>query len=331
MTIQSAYTTSYLSRTFNVGGTTSSSAAAAGFAEQAQSRTGSAAQSAGPPPRMSESDLDAAKSKLKEIDSSLADKMEKFHAEIENLEDSGASQKTIQATMKENMDSLSDTEKSELEQVFGRMPGSSGETSESKDPLDELISSLSSSNPDLAEKLQTLQDKVTEMRESGETEEAVQQTIKDTFDSLSEDEQSGIKSAISQQRGPHGPPPGPPPGGPPPTSESSETEEDSLTELIEALQTSNSSLSEKLQGFEDQITELKESGADEDTVQSAIASNLASLSETEKTDLLNAIFSQRESNSANSSNQTSYAQAQAASVYGASGYLPYDPILAYSA
>lgn len=328
MTIQSAYTSSYLSRTYNLGGTSSSSAAALGFAEQAQSNRGSAAQSAGPPPRMSESDLDAAKSKLKEIDSSLADKMEQFNSEIEDLKESGASRETVQAAMKENMDSLSDTEKSELEQVFGKMPGESSESSQTKDPLDELISSLSSSNPDLAEKLQSLQDQVTEMRENGESEESIQQTVKDTFDSLSENEQSSIQNAIGQQKGPQGPPPGPPPGGPP----SSETDsEDSITDLISSLQTTNSSLAEKLQGFEDQINELKDSGADEETVQNAIASNLSSLSETEKTDLLNAIFSQREADASNSTMQTSYAQAQAASVYGASGYLPYDPILAYSA
>jgi len=276
---------------------------------------------------MSEEYLDAAKLKLKEIDSVLADKMEQFHSEIDSLTQSGASEETIQAAMKENMESLSETEKSELEQVFGKAPESSGKADARPDPLDQLIDSLSESDSELAFKLQSLKDTISDMKQNGESEEAIHETIKGVFDSLSDDEKDAIKGAAVQAPPMQGPPPGPPP-----SSKASKSEEDeSIDGLISTLRTTNSSLADKLQELQGNLEQLKESGADDETVQSAIASDLASLTDAEKTELLSAVFGLRASSPIDSEQSLAYAHRQAAVAYGAATLWTSDPTLAYSA
>lgn len=73
----------------------------------------------GPPPGSRGQGSDPI-SQLEQSDPALAKKLEDFKSTVDQLRQSGASDDTIKQTMKQQMDSLSDTDKSEMKQVFGR-------------------------------------------------------------------------------------------------------------------------------------------------------------------------------------------------------------------
>lgn len=143
------------------------------------------------PPRPNE----AALAKLQETDPALAQKMEEFHQKIDQMKQDGASEEDVRSAMKSNMDSLSDTEKSELKSIFGNPPskGLGGMPPGGPPPIDsqDLISKLKDSNPDLATKLESLKDTSTEDSES---------KWKELLSSLTDTEKSDLKQAMDETR-----------------------------------------------------------------------------------------------------------------------------------
>lgn len=143
------------------------------------------------PPKPNE----AALTKLQETDPALAQKMEEFHQKIDQMKQDGASEEDVRSAMKTNMDSLSDTEKSELKSIFGNPPpkGPGGPPPVGPPPIDsqDLISKLKDSNPDLATKLESLKETSTEDSES---------KWKELLSSLSDTEKSDLKQAMDETR-----------------------------------------------------------------------------------------------------------------------------------
>jgi len=197
MTISSINSQSYLY------GASQSSAAAQAFQQFAPS--GDSGTVAAPPPPPRGQDMEAAKAKLKQIDPQLAEKMEQFHQKMDDLVESGASQDTIQQTMKSQMDSLSDQEKSELDSVFGK-PGAEGGGEVHlmrRGDGGGLAADLASTDPALSEKLKGFQDAIKQLKDSGASEDTIRQTMKSQMDSLSDDEQSEIQTAMQVHRAKH--------------------------------------------------------------------------------------------------------------------------------
>lgn len=141
---------------------------------------------------------EAAKAKLQATDPALAKKMEDFHKQIDSMREGGASKEDIQKTMKSNMDSLSDTEKTELSSIFGKPPT---DRSQGSDPL----SKLKESDPTLAKKLEDLQTQMDSLKKSGASDDAVQSAMKSVLESLSDTEKSEVADAFSASKPP--PPP----------------------------------------------------------------------------------------------------------------------------
>jgi hypothetical protein len=196
---------------YNTGlyGSSSSSSAASAFLQLATSSTSSDSSSTSSvsqkrmPPPPSQADMEAAKQKLEEVDPDLAAKMESFNDQMKELKDSGASRETIAATMKENMESLSDTEKSELESVFGAQgsggqggPGGPGGPGAPAEMMSDLISQLGTTDSTLAKKLQGFEDQIQELKDSGASEEDIMAAAKTNMDSLTKTEKSEIDDAI---------------------------------------------------------------------------------------------------------------------------------------
>jgi len=203
---------SYSSSLYSTG-----SAAASGFAQFA-SKSGSAnssssgVQGSAPPPplRMDDSAREAAMAKLQEIDPDLAKKMEEFQQKIEDMRESGASREEVHDAMKSNMDSLSDTEKSELQSVFGkppaggRGPGGPGGPPPGGGPggpdRASILSSLKESNPELAEKLEGFEEAIESLKENGASPEEVGAKWKQQIESLSDEEEADLKAAFEAAR-----------------------------------------------------------------------------------------------------------------------------------
>lgn len=189
--------------TSSLYGSSNSSTAATAFAQLSSSQSTQAASMPPPPPGGGQ-DMEAAKAKLQQIDPDLAKKMEDFHDQIDQMKESGASQDEIQQTMKSNMDSLSDTEKSELESVFGKPgQGPQGMKGPGGGFQQDLISQLKQTDSALAEKLQGFQDQIQQLKDSGASEDDIQSAMKSNMDSLSDDEKSELQSAMQTVRSQH--------------------------------------------------------------------------------------------------------------------------------
>ncbi len=173
---------------------TGGSAAASGFA-QFSSASDSTVQTSQQSP-FADSSRATAEAKLKSIDPTLAQKMDDFHKQIDQMMQSGASPEDIGKAMKANMDSLSDTEKSELQSVFGAPQG--GPSYSGTDPL----ASLSQTDPALAKKLEDFKSQIDQLKQSGASDDTIAQTMKSNMDSLSDTEKSELQSAFASSR-PH--------------------------------------------------------------------------------------------------------------------------------
>jgi len=209
---------------------TSKSSAVSGYLQSASSSdsgiagTQSTSQSkgAGRPPRMDESAQKAALAKLQETDPALANKMEEFHQKIDQMREDGASREDIQSAMKTNMDSLSETEKSELKSVFGRPPsggpqgargpggpggpggargpGGPGGPPPTDEEVSDVISLLQETDTDLATTLQGFQDAIDELEESGASDEEIQATRKQQMESLTDTQRDTLMEAFDSVR-----------------------------------------------------------------------------------------------------------------------------------
>jgi hypothetical protein len=144
------------------------------------------------PPKPNE----AALAKLQETDPSLAQKMEEFHQKIDQMKQDGASEDDVRSMMKENMDSLSDTEKSELKSIFGNPPSGGPPPPNSQD----LLTSLKQSNPDLATKLEGFQKSIDSLKSSDATSEDIDLKWKELLSSLTETEKTDLKKAMDETR-----------------------------------------------------------------------------------------------------------------------------------
>ncbi|HVT12938.1 MAG TPA: hypothetical protein VHE55_11790 [Fimbriimonadaceae bacterium] len=184
---------------------TSANAAASGFAQLATA-SGASSDSSNSTIQSSQQSLfggsarEAAEAKLKSIDPQLAQKMDDLHSQIDQMVQSGASQEDIGKAMEANMDSLSDTEKSELQSVFGAPPqgGPGGADATGTDPL----ASLQQTDPTLAKKLEDFKSQVDQLRQSGASDDTIAATMKKNMDSLSDSEKSEMQSALAASR-PH--------------------------------------------------------------------------------------------------------------------------------
>lgn len=183
---------------------TSSSAAASGFAQfasagKSSNSSDSTVQSSQQSP-FSDSVRQAAEAKLKSVDPQLAQKMEDFNKQVDQMVQSGASKEDIGKAMKANMDSLSSTEKSELQSVFGAPPqgGPAGASGGGTDP----ISALQQTDPTLAKKLEDFKSQIDQLKQSGASDDTIAATMKKNMDSLSDTEKSEMQTAFASSR-PH--------------------------------------------------------------------------------------------------------------------------------
>jgi len=159
-----------------------------------------------PKPPPSSKDIQAALDKLKQVDPTLASKMETFNKQMDALKESGASQETVAETMKTNMDSLSDTEKSELKSVFGTQ-GSGATDGPGAPPnlTQDLITQLKTTDSTLADKIQSFQDGIDKLKSSGASDDTIQKTITSDISSLSDSEKSEIQTALDTIMKDHAP------------------------------------------------------------------------------------------------------------------------------
>lgn len=193
----------------SAGGTSSSSSAGSssisdelaqilGSTSDSSISSSSVSQMQGPPPPPSSADMQAALDKLSTTDPTLAKKLESFQEQMEQLKDSGASADTIESTMKSNMDSLSDTEKSELESIFGGQE--SGGTDGPGAPPNieqDLVNQLGTTDSTLANKIKGFQDDVNKLKSSGASQDTINQTISSDISSLSDSEKTEVQNALT--------------------------------------------------------------------------------------------------------------------------------------